>query len=727
MKKIIAWLLVLSLTAAISIGATLAYLTDTDEDVNVMTLGNVKIDQLEYERVDVESKDEDAEVRKFRDDKPMYPAVIDKEKFNWTAGDSYVDWEQIGKEDYTSSIWNPEQINNEVDKMVFVKNKGTYDAYVRTVFAFEAGQYENLDEFLKAVHMNRNETDWSWDWNTTPVAIPNKDGTVTTNYFIATATYNKAVQPGELTEISLAQLALDPAATNEDLKAFGDTYQVLVKSQAIQADGFENELLSKQELIKSALDEGFGAVENNLPFEHDDPYRGADLRGALHNYMGDPTKVITNKITNVVFGQESKYPQITQNYTGTLVDVGQDIPAYVYYVEEGETYTVYFLSEDKIYAPEDSSKLFSGMAALTAVDTTNLDVSRVKIMDRMFFNSNKLKQVDVSNWDTSNVTSMNGTFFYCQSIDGLDVSNWDVSKVTNMYAMFYDCRELSALDVSEWNVGSVTIMEFTFGGCKKIEYLDVADWDVSKVTSFDSFLSSSGSNTGNMSLKSIDVSKWNTSSADDISYMFYGCGQIESLDLSNWDVSKVTTTYHMFADCYKLASLNFTGWNTPNLTDMDGMFNDCHALVTLDVSDFETYNVTDIAQIFEGCCSLKEIIGFSQWDTSSLVDASQLFNYNGTNMQIEVVDLSGWDTSKVTQFDAAFNGCGQLKTVYVGDGWDVDQVTLSGSMFSGCKNIVGGNGTTFNASKTDITYGHVDGGEENPGYLTYKAPETTNP
>ena len=50
MKKLIAWLLVLALTAAVSIGATLAYLTDTDEDVNVMTVGNVKIDQLEQKR-----------------------------------------------------------------------------------------------------------------------------------------------------------------------------------------------------------------------------------------------------------------------------------------------------------------------------------------------------------------------------------------------------------------------------------------------------------------------------------------------------------------------------------------------------------------------------------------------------------------------------------------------------------------------------------------------------
>ena len=75
MKKIIAWLLVLALTAAISIGATLAYLTDTDEDVNVMTVGKVKIDQLEYERVNDETKDAEALVQKFRDNKPLYPGV----------------------------------------------------------------------------------------------------------------------------------------------------------------------------------------------------------------------------------------------------------------------------------------------------------------------------------------------------------------------------------------------------------------------------------------------------------------------------------------------------------------------------------------------------------------------------------------------------------------------------------------------------------------------------
>jgi hypothetical protein len=66
-----------------------------------------------------------------------------------------------------------------------------------------------------------------------------------------------------------------------------------------------------------------------------------------------------------------------------------------------------------------------------------------------------------------------------------------------------------------------------------------------------------------------------------------------------------------------------------------------------------------------------------------------------------------------------FNGCYRLTTVYVGDGWDMSKVTSSGAMFAGCGKLVGGNGTVFDASKTDKTYACVDA-EGIPGYLTYK-------
>ena len=116
MKKVIAWILTLAMVAAVSIGATLAYLTSTDEDVNVMALGNVKIDQLEYERIDDETKDADAMVQEFHDNKPLYPGVY-QDSFTFGTDDANVDWIQIGKDGYTSGIWNPDEINNEIDKM----------------------------------------------------------------------------------------------------------------------------------------------------------------------------------------------------------------------------------------------------------------------------------------------------------------------------------------------------------------------------------------------------------------------------------------------------------------------------------------------------------------------------------------------------------------------------------------------------------------------------------
>ena len=757
MKKVIAWLLVLALTAAVSIGATLAYLTDTDEDVNVMTIGNVKIDQLEYERIDDETANEDATVQEFHDNKPLYPAITGNGFDYNNPGETYVDWEQIGKDGYTSEIWNPEKINNELDKMVFVKNKGTYDAYVRTIFAFEAGSYETLDEFKSMMHLNLNEDDFTWKWIATPVEIGDS------TYFIATATYNYILEPGALTEISLSQIALDKTATNADVEAFGDTYQILVKSQAIQAAGFDDPI--------TALDEGFGYIdEASAPWDTDVATKGIDLRKALHYYEGGSTK-ITEKITNIVFGKTSEYADIAAAYDATLVDVDQDVPVNAYYVPNGNYYDVYFLASDDIYLPKDSSSLFIRMSALESLDSSNMNTSRVVDMTDMFYRCGNLKSIDPTGWDVSNVKSLYGTFCRCTSLTSIDltgwdtsnvtdmkdvfssstglvtikgletwdtsnvtdmsslfstctslvdlgdISGWDTSNVTSLYQTFKRVESLTELNVANWDTSNVTDMHYTFRGARSLTELDLSGWDVSKVTTFSSFFSSEGSNNPDMQLKTIKLANWKPSSCTTFSWMFYGCGQLEEIDLSGWDVSSVTTTYHMFADCNNLKSVNLSNWNTASLTNMDGMFNDCRSLETVDLSDLDTDKVEDMSQLFESCHSLKEVKGLEKWDVSKVWDFDQLF----LNCQsLEVVDLSAWHTGSVTETSSMFQGCGALTTVYVGDGWNLSNVTNSNNMFLNCKSLVGGNGTVFDSSKTDMTYANVDTAEQ-PGYLTYKS------
>ena len=71
-----------------------------------------------------------------------------------------------------------------------------------------------------------------------------------------------------------------------------------------------------------------------------------------------------------------------------------------------------------------------------------------------------------------------------------------------------------------------------------------------------------------------------------------------------------------------------------------------------------------------------------------------------------------------------FEQCTNLKTIYVKEydstnntGWTTSAVTNSTNMFLNCNNIVGGNGTKYNATYKDATYARIDTAET-PGYLT---------
>ena len=214
----------LVLVAALAIGGTIAYLQDDDSVVNVMTLGNVYIEQIEQER------DANGNLVEFSQDKPAYPAVYDTEAW----ADNGV---EVNGAEY--KVFS-DDMKNVVDKIVTVNNIGKSDAYVRTVIAIEAPDYDPED----LIHINYNGTDVVIS---TPVAVK-IDGV---EYVVFTFTYNEALAAGEKSAPSLMQLFLDKDADNDFCAKFGDTWEVLVLSQAVQTAGFEN--------AKSALDAGFGA------------------------------------------------------------------------------------------------------------------------------------------------------------------------------------------------------------------------------------------------------------------------------------------------------------------------------------------------------------------------------------------------------------------------------------------------------------------------------------
>ena len=54
-KRALIWLIAIVLAIILSIMGTIAYFTDVKGVTNVMTVGNVKISLLEFERTDVET------------------------------------------------------------------------------------------------------------------------------------------------------------------------------------------------------------------------------------------------------------------------------------------------------------------------------------------------------------------------------------------------------------------------------------------------------------------------------------------------------------------------------------------------------------------------------------------------------------------------------------------------------------------------------------------------
>lgn len=232
-KKVLALVLVFALTIAGTIGATVAYLTDKDYKQNVMTIGNIAIQQNEKDRYGND----------FEQNQKLYPMVDNREEGEETVVDGYFN----------------NDLANVIDKIVTVTNTGSETAYIRTILAFETIiQYEegtNNEINLHDVYFGVNgDFDYLYNEDGTAMIIEIKG----VQYWLAEKVYEAPVDPGNSTTPSLKQFFLAPTADNEVSELFGEEYNILSVSQGVQIEGFAD--------AETALNRAFGEVteENAL-------------------------------------------------------------------------------------------------------------------------------------------------------------------------------------------------------------------------------------------------------------------------------------------------------------------------------------------------------------------------------------------------------------------------------------------------------------------------------
>ena len=176
-------------------------------------------------------------------------------------------------------------------------------------------------------------------------------------------------------------------------------------------------------------------------------------------------------------------------------------------------------------------------------------------------------------------------------------------------------------------------------------------------------------------------------------------------------------TVRWFECCYNLRTISgISNLNTEEVTEMSRMFRCCWNITTLDLSSFNTEKVTDMSLMFSNCNSLTNI-DLSSFDTKDVIDMDDMF---ADCRNITTLDLSNFDTENVKYMVRMFNDCCVLTTIYVGNGWSTYSVEEGGFMFYNCVNLIGGKGSVYSLYRTDYKFAHIDEGEENPGYFTYR-------
>ncbi len=451
---------------------------------------------------------------------------------------------------------------------------------------------------------------------------------------------------------------------------------------------------------------------------------------ASTDYM--TTTVTPTNLTSIKFA-----PTVPSGYTkiGTL---STGLPVY-----KGTTATEIAFVGKKIFAPENSYKLFDSLSKLTTLDMSVLNTSKVTDMSFMFRSCSALTSLDVSGFDTSKVTNMSAMFRSCSALTSLGVSGFDTSKVTDMSMMFDTCSALTSLDVSGFNTSNVTHMRYMFYYCLKLTSLDLSNFNTSKVT--------------------------------DMNYMFRDCSALTSLDLSSFNMAKVTNSGNMldFGTSNKIQTLKTPYNNSTAIAITTGSTlykEDTGAVVTsvpanttksltyVDETPIKTFpstwkteiasstymtttvtpanltsikfaptvpsgytqigtlsnglpvykgtSATDIAfvekkiyapenssQLFDRLSKLTTL-DMSVFDTSNATNMSYMFRYCSA---LTSLNVSNFDTSKVTDMSFMFYNCSALTSLDV-SGFNTSIVTNMSSMFGYCLALTSLDVSGFNTS-----------------------------
>lgn len=263
-KTILVAAIAVMLVAALVVGGTLAYFTDTKTETNTFTVGNVNIELLEsqYHRVNAGISSEQSKVQT----EPLSGGCLWAANVNMQGTTENTPNYVTSGETWSGQYFSDAQIKADADnykngyfaqhsqnmvpgsnvrKCPYVKNTGDNDAYVRVRVLIPVSLFNVIDNgpsYWTTTAMNEGQV--------TSVAVDTykNEGAEAVHkvtrgdieYYEYDFTYTTALKPGEMTFWNVwGNIAINKDATTDQL-ANVKSFDVIVEADAIQADGFAN-------------------------------------------------------------------------------------------------------------------------------------------------------------------------------------------------------------------------------------------------------------------------------------------------------------------------------------------------------------------------------------------------------------------------------------------------------------------------------------------------------
>ena len=262
--------------------------------------------------------------------------------------------------------------------------------------------------------------------------------------------------------------------------------------------------------------------------------------GSQVDYHNDAYR---EKITSIEFLNNKNIPSDAVQSWDVSERQDRSVMAWIINDQENEGfYKLYIGGDGGVVANPTSSNLFNKFTQVKTINLTYFDTSNVINMSNMFINCYALSELDLSNFNTSKVTAMQGMFAGDRNLKSIKFGqNFDTSNVTRMGVMFNDCKSLTELDVSKFNTSKAIDMNYMFGGLPNI-YLDLSNFDTSKVTNMMFMFA-------NSNFTSLDLSSFDTSNVTNMTWMFSDASNLQTIYVGpKWSTAG-TDTYLMFNNC----------------------------------------------------------------------------------------------------------------------------------------------------------------------------------